>query len=219
MNQSDYSRVATRDVRSAMAAALADKLAQLEFYNPNPFRFHAVFDEWPRYMDKFLSPSACVLPGSWRYADALMTPTLCEDTIEPLNPDGTMAGAGFALYKLSEVEVDLEVSLRASSTAEREAIILGMEQTFRAPNLLMDEAAGPRYGVVLPLPDYFGVSARFALMGARVIDDEDRAMREQRDAVFTVSAQAPQVTVGPVFPLNMKTRLVVGQPTDPALDC
>jgi hypothetical protein len=32
-------------------------------------------------------------------------------------------------------------------------------------------------------------------------------MREQRDAIFTISAQAPQVTVGPVFPLNLTVRL------------
>jgi hypothetical protein len=131
---------------------------------------------------------------------------LLEDTVEPRTLDGRMTESGFGLYKLSEIEVNLEVSIRAASVTERDAIVLGLEEIFRAPQLLMNEQTGPRYGVLLPLPTYYGVEARFALQSARVLDDEDRAMREQRDAILTISGQAPQVTVGPASPLNMTVR-------------
>ena len=201
-----YSRTATLDLRSAMALSLARFLRDKVFFNPGQFQFAQVFEDWPSYLKRFVSPSACVLPGSWIYADALMTPHLLEKTVEPMNEAGEMLAEGFGLYKLSEMEVTLEVSLRASSVAERSSIILGLEDKFRAPRLLMDDAAGPRYGIIVEMPEYYGMCARFALQSARVVDDEDRAMREQRDAVFVISGQAPQVTVGPVAPLSVVIR-------------
>lgn len=187
-----------------MALALARHLEDQRFYlSTGVFTFAAVFDEWPSYLDRFVPPSACVLPGAWQYTDWSMTPRLLEDTWE------VQGEPGFGLYKLSETEVEFEISMRSSNAAERDAIILGLEESFKAPGLLMDEQQGPRYGIMLPLPEYYGLDARFALQGARVIDDEERAMRENRDAVMTISGQAPQVAVGPVFPLNLRIRLEV----------
>lgn len=198
ISQAQYSRRASRDVRSAIAAAIARHLEAITFFNSGgAFRLAAVFDEWPSYLDRYVAPSACVLPSSWRYVDALMTPTLMEDTWE------VKGEPGFGLYKLSEVDLELEVSMRTSNVVEREQLILGIEESFQAPGLLMNEASGPRYGLILPLPDYYGLTARVSLMDFRVIDDEERAHREQRDAVVRVSAQAAQVKVGPVFPLGL----------------
>jgi hypothetical protein len=202
ISRDQYSRKATRDVKSAMAQALARHLEGLEFFNPSRFQFAAVFDEWPSYLDRYVPPSACVLPTSAKYADALFTPTLLEDTWE------VKGEAGFGLYKLAEMDVDMEVSIRCAHVSERDAVMLGVEQSFVFPELLMSEAFGPRYGIMLPLPDYYGLCARFALSASRVIDDEDHAIREQRDAVFTVSAQASVVRVGPVYPLNLKIQIM-----------
>jgi hypothetical protein len=199
----DFSRKATSSAREAMAITLANRLAELEFRDPggSVFRFASVFYDWPSYSSKYVPPSACVLPGSWVYANALMTPTLCEDTWEPKGE------SGFGLYKLSELEVEFEVSLRTDSTAQRDTILLGLESAFQPAGLLMTDPQGSRYGLLLPMPEYYGMQARFALQGARVIDDEERAMREQRDAVVVISGQAAQVVVGPVFPLGLTVRL------------
>jgi hypothetical protein len=198
ITRDQYSRAATRDVRAAMALALARHLKGLTFFNAGaPYGFAQVFDEWPSYVDRYVPPSACVLPTGWKYGDWAFTPTLLEDTWE-------IAGEpGFGLYKLSEIEVDMEVSIRTDHVVMREQVVLGVEESFVDSGLLMTEISG-RYGLILPLPEYYGLSARFALSAARVIDDEDKAMREQRNAVFTISAQAPQVRVGAVYPLNLK---------------
>jgi hypothetical protein len=199
-----YSRRKTMSARGAMSLALSRFLEQQTFHNPGPFRFARVFSQWPSFVDKFVSPSACVLPGEWRYVDALMTPALCPETVEPPSTvPGQMAGDGFGLYKLSEVEQDFEISMRASSVGERDAIVETLEEIWHAPGLLMNDASGARYGILLPLPEYFGVDARFSLLSARTIDNEETAIREHRDAVFTLSGQTIQVTVGPVSPLRL----------------
>jgi hypothetical protein len=63
------------------------------------------------------------------------------------------------------------------------------------------ELTGPRYGLVVPLPEYYGINGRFALLAGSVIDNEETAMRDKRDAAFTISASAPKVQVGPVWPM------------------
>lgn len=187
-----------------MALAMRRHLEGLQFFNANgSFQFAQVFEEWPSYIDRYVPPSACVLPGEWKYSDWAYTEHLLEDTWE------VRGEPGFGLYKLAEIECDLEISLRTNSIAEREVIVLGIEESFMANGLLMNDAAGPRYGILLPMPEYYGLSARFALTDARVIDDEERSMREQRDAVLVISGQAPHVKVGPVFPLKLRIRLEV----------
>ena len=63
---------------------------------------------------------------------------------------------------------------------------------------------GARYGLVRASPEYYGLDGRFALLSGSVIDNEDTAMREKRDAVFTISARIPKVQVGPVWPMALK---------------
>lgn len=203
ITQSQYSRTAIMDVRSAMAVALQRHLENLVFSKPgNPaYRFSEVHDTWPSYLQRYVPPSACILPGEWTYGDALFTPHLLEDTWE-------VAGEpGFGLYKLSELETDFQISFRTDEVAERAGILRGIEESFRAPRLLMDDAQGPRFGLLLDMPEYYALKGRFALKSARLIDDEERAVREQRDAVVVINAQAPQVTVGPVYPLNLKIQI------------
>ena len=199
-----FSKKASRDVRSSMALALARHARGLVFNSgAGPFQFAEVFEEWPSYLKRYIAPSACVLPGSWTYGDAYLTPTLIENTWEPAGEQG------FGLYKQTEIQVELELSMRTNSVAEREAILLVVESAFRHPQLLMSEQGG-RNGILLPMPEYYGCLARFALVAGRVIDDEDRAVRENRDAILTISAQATQVVVGPVAPLSLKVRQLVG---------
>lgn len=212
----DFSRTATTDLRSAMAEALADYLRDTLVFDAGAGvrKLERVFDDWPSYLDRYVPPSACVLPGAWVYSDPYLVPSLMEDTWEP-QQDGKPTGErGFGLYKVAEMDVTLEASFRTNTTEERKAILLAGESLFRDPDLLMNEAKGARNAVLLEMPQYYGVCARFALVGGRVIDDEDRAMRENRDAVLTIKAEATQVVVGPVAPLNVTVRQIVGPEVD-----
>lgn len=198
-SQSQYSRIATAPARVALVKALCRHVEALRFGTENK-QFARVFEEWANFADDYMPPSACVLPGTWEYVDAVMTPTLLEDTWEPAGQQG------FGLYKLAEMNLKLEIAARTDNTVERDEFTLAVESSFRAPRMLMDQVGGGRYGIILPLPEYYGLTGRFAMDSARYLDSEDPAVRNQRDAIFTVSAQCAVVTVGPVYPLNLTTR-------------
>ena len=193
-----YSRKASLNVRDAMARALSRHLKTLTFQFG--VRFTDVFDEWPSYVKRYRPPCACVLPSSWAYS-GWMTPTLLEDTWEP------QGAQGFGLYKTGEAETELEISIATTSTEERALIEQGIEDAFVDPELLMSEQRGPRNAILLPMPEYYGLNVRFSLLRGRVIDDEDSAIREKRNAVLTVSAQASKVKVGPVYPLALTIQI------------
>jgi hypothetical protein len=197
----DFSLKATQSIRGAMASALAAYVAGLswDLDDGTTVKFAQVFDRWPHYLQRTVDPSACVLPGSWKYGDALLTPTLLENTWEP------KGGDGWGLYQTSEAEVELELSLRATTSEERDQLIQGLEDSFQDPDVLMSQR-GAANRIVLPLPTYYGLSARYSLLSGRTIDSEEQAMREQRDAVLTISAQAPKVKVGPVHPMSITIR-------------
>jgi hypothetical protein len=194
-----------------MALALSRHLATLQFTGPTGgfFPFSQVFDEWPTFGDKFIPPAACVTPTPWRYDEARMVPRLLTETWEPSVEDvltGFRTGtAGFGLYVTADIDASWDVTIRCVNAAQREAVIQGMETSFVPLDGDLFRNIS-RYGVLLPLPEYYGMQARFALQGARVVDDEERAMRNHREAVLTFTGQTRQVVVGPVRPLNITIR-------------
>lgn len=193
-----YSRKATMDVRSALSRALQIHLENIVFKKEgSQFKFTEVHDTWPSFTQQYIPPSACVLPGGWEYASWSLAPTLLEETWEP---QGQM---GFGLYKTDEVECRFEVSIRTDNPVERKVVMLGVEDSFQPPDMLMDEAGGARNSIIVPMTEYYDLPARFALLSGRVIDSEEQAMREQRVAVFTLSAQCSKVILGPVAPLSL----------------
>jgi hypothetical protein len=186
-----------------MALALARKLRAAVFPRPSggQLRFAEVFESWPDYTQRFVPPAACVLPGSWPYDAARMTPTLLEDTWEP------HGDVGFGLYKTADISADFEINIRATSDAERAVLLAGLEDIWVADEVLMDHISGARYGVLIEMTEYWGVCAGFALKSARVVDNEDMAIRNHREAIITVTGQAPQVKLAPVRPLKLTVRI------------
>jgi hypothetical protein len=201
MEKEDFSLKATQDVRGAMASTLAKYVEGLVFQldDGGTVKFAQVFAEWPNYLNRSVDPSACILPGSWKYGDALLTPTLIESTWEPAG------GSGWGLYKTSEIEVEFELSFRANNVVERSQLVLGLEESFQHPEVLMSQQ-GAANRIVLPMDTYYGLSARYSLLSGRLIDSEEQAMREQRDAILTISAQASKVKLGPVQPMSVTIR-------------
>lgn len=201
-----YSRTQTMDIRSAMARALAVKLTAAEYPAPDGrvLKFAEVFDTWPDPEDAYRPPgTAAILPAAYPMEPSQLTPTLLEETWEPAGQ------AGFGLYKTAEVMADFEILIRASTAAERRVFLTGIESMWVAEHVLMDPVQGARYGILLPMPEYWGTCAEFALKTIRVLDDEDRAMREHREAIITVSGLAAMVKLGPVQPMKMSIRVSV----------
>lgn len=202
-DRANYSRSATLDIRSAMALALVRKIDAAEFtaQDGTPLRFAEVFDNWPTYQDTYRAPgTACVLPGDMPLEASRLTPSLMEDTWEPAGMPG------LALYQLAEVNTSFDIAIKCPSIAERQVFLAGLENMWNHDDLLLDDA-GARYGVSLPLPEYWGVDAVFSLKSVRLQDDENSAMREQREAVITVTGQAPQVVLRRVQPMTLTVRM------------
>jgi hypothetical protein len=204
MRADQYSRSATLDVRDACAAALARVIAGIDVVKAGQrVKFAAVFDEWPNFEDKYETPAACVLaPPSWDYSDAIMTPRLLEtDTIESVTTEPSDPPS-FGLWKTAEMLDQFQVSIRAGSTAMRSLLKLAIEEAFQMRELTMNPN-GQRYGLLVDLPEYWGMTARASLLNGSNSDNEDSAARNQREATFTVSMQAPKVQLGPVYPFTV----------------
>jgi hypothetical protein len=189
----EYSRRATLDARDAMALALKRFLEGVRFDGVDTDRFQQVFDEWPGFLDCEAVPVATVLPaGEYKYDASRLSPDLLEDTWEP---DGM---PGWGLWKTADVVSELTIAIRTNLVPERSAIKRAIEDAFQSSEQLL------RYGLMLPLPEYYGLLGRFALLAGNVIDNEEAAMRDKRDAVFTVSAMVPKVQVLPVWPMALR---------------
>lgn len=201
-SKAQYSRKRTKSLRAAMAEALQTKLllARFDRGDGTTFPLAEVYPAWPDPEDHYVYPSATILPGPATYEDAGMTPTLLDGTWEPEGQPG------FGLYKLSELVVPFEVQVRAPTDSERDLLVAGLEDMWVEEGVLMDHEVGARYGVELDLPGYWGVCAIFSLQSVRILDNEDSAQRQHREAVLSVIGRAPQVKLGPVQPMKLTIR-------------
>ena len=197
MPLAQFSRKASIGVRNALAVALGRLVQGLTFPGSQAQNFAAVYDEWPDFLETGVFPAACVLPGEFKYADSQMTPRLLEETWEPKGMPG------WGLQKTAELQTEFQLAIRTNLASERSQLMQAIEDLFQPVDNLMDQT-GPRYGLVVPLPEYYGITGRFALLAGAVIDNEDAAMREKRDAAFTISASAPKVQVVPVWPMALQ---------------
>jgi hypothetical protein len=194
MPLANFSRRASIGVRNALAVALGRLVQGLTFPGSQAQSFAEVHDEWPSFLETGVFPAACILPGEFRYADSQLTPRLLEDTWEPKGMPG------WGLQKTAELQTEFQLVIRTNLPGERPQLMQAIEDLFQPVDNRMDQE-GPRYGLVVPLPEYYDLKGRFALLSGAVIDNEDTAMREKRDAAFTISASAPKVQVVPVWPM------------------
>lgn len=202
ITREQFSRRATLDLETALAAAIRRRLLEATFPGAGGVglvKFTEVFDEWPAQDDQYVAPAACVLPdGELMYGPSHPTPTLLEDTWE------VRGEPGWGLYELSEASQSFEVVARAPTGAERNALKAGVETLFQDPRVL-SVPSGARYGVLLGLPEYYGLQARFSIGASRKLDDGESAQKNIWQAQFTIRAEAAQVVVGPVQPFTLKT--------------
>ena len=199
MHAGDYSQSACMDVRDACALALARVIEAIDRdIGGQRVHFTHVFDEWPTQEDKYDPPAACVMaPPEWTYSDSGGAPKLLEDSIESKDT-GANDPPSFGLYKTAEMIDEFGLQIRAGSTAMRSLLKLAIEDAFQTRNVTMNPSVPP-YGLLLDLPEYWGLTARAALQKGSNSDSEDAALRNQREASFVISMQAPKVQLGAVY--------------------
>lgn len=199
---SEYSRSQTADLRTAMARALQRYLQDLRAETGVPV-FQQVFDAWPDPESPYIAPcTATVLPGAVVYESAGMTPALLDETWEPKGQPG------LALYKTAEVMAEFEIAIRCPTPEERVQAMAAIEDSWIAPGVLM-APEGARYGILLDMPDYWGLSLLASIKSSRISDDSDSALREHREGTISISAQAAVVKLGPVQPMAITIRQTV----------
>jgi hypothetical protein len=195
-----YSRVQMLDIHQAMARAIARHLATLPVLDTEnmPVAFGAIYDHWPDPEDAYVAPcTASVMAVPYTYSASQLTPSLIESTWEPKG----LPGQG--LYKLAECEEDFEIRLRCPSSEARSWFVAALETAWVNPSLMMAHPNGGRYGISLNMPEYWGLDGTFKLKSAKVLDNEDNAMRKHREASIIVSGVAAQVKLGPVQPMKL----------------
>ena len=199
-----YSRQKRTDIRSAMARALQTHLRELRIQTGSGLvGFGAVHDAWPDPEDTYQAPcTATVLPSGYDILSAGMAPALLDDTWEPRGQPG------LALYKTGEVGANFDIGIRCPTDNERSLFVAAIEDAWITAGILM-EGPGMRYGILLPMPDYWDVCMVASLRSVRLSDDEDHAIRNRREATITVFGTAPVVKLGPVQPLKITTTMIV----------
>ena len=202
MYASQYSTSAIMDVRDACALALSRVIERIDTtIGGQRIKFNHVFDEWPTQDDKYDPPAACIVaPPEWEYSDS-GEPKLLEDTVESVTTAITDPPS-FGLYKTAEMLDQFGLQIRAGSAAMRSMLKLAVEDAFQLRDAAM-YPKGQRYGLQLALPEYWGMTARASLRKGSNTDSEDAAMRNQREASFVISMQAPKVQLMAVWPMFM----------------
>ncbi len=201
----DYSRKQSLDLSSAIAEALARHLREAFFDLPGVgiTQFAQVFEDWPSFEDNHTTPSACILPDApLVYGDSHMSPTLLEETWEPVGEPG------YGLYKLAEGLRELEVTIRAATATERNAVLQALEE--RAQGSPATGMPGPSlYGKILTMTTYYDLPARVSLQESRKLDNAQSAAQNIWEASMMISVQAPKVQLGRVQPFTVKTKEIV----------
>jgi hypothetical protein len=205
----EFPRRATRDLRASMAEALAVFVRKAEFNaGGRRFRLKQVFDSWADWPDKQDWVGAAVLPDeAIKYGKTQRQPVLIEETWWPRGE------SGWGLYQICEATCDMQLMVRAPTDGERAAIVAALEVAFLAPGASGADVGGRSGGVLLPMPSYWGLSAFFSLIEARVLDDTESAARSRNEAMFLLRASAPQVKLDAVRPfLARVTQTSEGDP-------
>ena len=214
--RAQFSRKKTLSEGRAMAVSLARYLLERTFPGARGeglVRFADAFPEWADPEETYAGNMVAIVPaGELVYLETQLTPTLLEDTWEP---DGR---PGFGLYKRAEAEVTFNLNVRGATGEERSALVAEVEELFVAkdirepdgePGILMNASQGGREGLLLDLPEYYGLQGRFTLLGSQPVDNEATTLRGQSESVIRVLANTPHVSLGRVQPFTLHIQEVV----------
>lgn len=206
-----YSRKQSEDLETSISLAVVQTIGKQQFTGPGgvgKIGFTQVFEDWPSFEQSYVFPTAAILPDApLVYGPSHMTPRLLEDTWEPRGEPG------LGLYELCEASRDLTLQYRAGSAQERNALKAGLETSFIVPEVIVAPVQGPRYGVLVIMPEYWGLTVRLAIADSIKLDDAESAVQNRWEGRATIKAQAKLVKLAFVPPFRVRIKEVIG--TDP----
>ena len=211
----DYPHKKARDLRSAMAEALAEFVRTITFtypYSAQPTSLGAVYKEWAEFERKALSsggplPVAAVLPDRVTEADSSLVPRLLEETWCQTS-DGTQ---GLGLFAVSTKEMPAVLMVRAYSKPQRQAIISAVEDAFFDLPVPGKTGNPFRYGKVLDMPSYYDRTVTFSLENHQLLDNASSAAENRWMVQFELTGIAEHVLPCRVPALDARVSLVVDQ--------
>jgi hypothetical protein len=202
-----FSRKATTDLETAISLAVARAVSG-QFTGPGgagKIAFTQVFEDWPSFESYYVPPSAVILPDEpLVFGPSQLVPRLLEETWEPVGEPG------LGLYELAEASREIGLQYRAGTAAERNALKAGLETAFVAPEVTLAPVNGARYGALVPMPEYWGLTARLAIVDSIKLDDADSAAQNRWEGRVTIRAQAKLVKLAIVQPFRVRIREVIG---------
>lgn len=202
-----FSRKATEDLETAISLAVTRTISG-QFTGPGgagKIAFAQVHEDWPSFEQSYVFPTATILPDEpLVYGPSHLVPQLLEDTWEPRGVPG------LGLYELCEASRDLVVQYRAGTAAERNALKAGLETTFVAPQVTLAPFSGMRYGVLVPMPEYWGLTVRLAIADSQKLDDAESSVQNRWEGRATIHAQAKLVKLAIVQPFRVRIKEMVG---------
>lgn len=160
--------------RTAALHVLRDYITDLTFYRvmapgqpPTPFKiqeenFHI---EWPDSTSDLVFPSIAIIPAPALYNAIGLVSYIEEDTRDLFAP-------GTVVQWQAEYEENIKLEIWASKSAERRAIIAGLEIAL-TPTEQMS-------GIRFYMPEYFNEPVCFILNGITLMDDIDAARNRRR---------------------------------------
>lgn len=222
----------TRDLRTAMAEALAKHFLSLSFSIPKTTKkngFKAVFSDWPTFNKRAMTagglvPAATVLPDRGTYDDAAMTPRPLESTWWQDGRDG------YVLWEVAEYECPMVVVVRALNKPQRKSIMLAVEESFaelgeptttplpdldpRGERFQPSPESPIRYGRLFQLEGYYNQRARFSLMAQQLLDSEETAGTNRWMAQVEILAFGKVLVLRRAPPLRTRIMLKVDDVVD-----
>lgn len=201
-----FSRKQTEDLETAISLAVARTIGG-QFTGPGgvgKIGFSQVHEDWPSFEQAYVFPTATVLPDEpLVYGPSHMVPRLLEDTWEPRGEPG------LGLYELCEATRDLTLQYRAGTPAERNALKAGLETAFVAPEVTLAPVAGARFGVLVTMPEYWGLTVRLAIADSMKLDDAESAAQNRWEGRCTINAQAKLVKLAIVQPFRIRMKVTI----------
>jgi hypothetical protein len=206
LDRRQYPHVATTDVRTACARALADHLRTIEFgvyhttteQDPHaPARatkFVKVFHEWPAPEKQLPVPSASVAVGNAVFEPSGMSPREVPGSRYPEE------GPGWYLIHVDEAVIPMQLDVWAKDKKERQVICERLADLFTG-----QDGSG---GITLDLGDYYyGQTAQYTLpRGYEIVDDSESAQRNERRAIFPLTVNCAVVAMREATDLNISVQ-------------
>lgn len=202
-----FSRSASTDLETAISLAVS-RTVSAPFQGPGGIghiAFTQVFEDWPSFESYYTDPSAVILPDEpLVYGPSQLMPKLLEDTWEPAGEPG------LGLYELCEASREFGFQYRSGTAAERNALKAGVETAFIAPQVTLSPFSGARFGVLVPMPEYWGLQVRLAIVESLKLDDADNASKNIWEGRATIRAQAKLVKLAVVQPFKVRIKESIG---------